>query len=279
MAFNFLKKVFKKYSKMDESFICELEESLIEADVGMVTTDEIIDIIKNKRVDDGENLKGIIKNIIGDYLLEGSIVKSDGLKVILFFGINGVGKTTSVAKMANFLKNMRYKVRMVAGDTFRAAGVEQLKIWGERLKIPVVSQPTGSDPASVVYDGISSAIANNDDYLLVDTAGRMHTREDLMRQLDKIFKVIEKRIDRNNIENIALVDATTGQNGFNQLTMFKKSLPVTGIFLAKFDSTFKAGIIIRICNELKIPIKFIGTGEKIDDISVFSKDDFLEKLI
>ncbi len=279
MAFNFLKKVFKKYSKMDESFICELEESLIEADVGMVTTDEIIDIIKNKRVEDGENLKGIIKNIIGDYLLEGSIVKSDGLKVILFFGINGVGKTTSVAKMANFLKNMRYKVRMVAGDTFRAAGVEQLKIWGERLKIPVVSQPTGSDPASVVYDGISSAIANNDDYLLVDTAGRMHTREDLMRQLDKIFKVIEKRIDRNNIENIALVDATTGQNGFNQLTMFKKSLPVTGIFLAKFDSTFKAGIIIRICNELKIPIKFIGTGEKIDDISVFSKDDFLEKLI
>ncbi len=278
MPLGFLKKIFTRYSKISSEFIEELEETLIEADVGMQVTEQIIDEIKRKKVASLEEAREIIKTIISDIIIEGEIIKGEGLKVIIFCGVNGVGKTTSIAKLANYLRNHGYKIKLAAGDTFRAAGIEQLEVWAERLKLPVIKQQQGADPGAVVYDAISSALSDNDDYLIVDTAGRMHTREDLMREMEKIYKVAQKRIPQQNIENLVVIDATTGQNGFNQVSMFNQYLNITGIFLAKFDSSFKAGIILRISKELRIPIKFIGTGEKLEDISEFNKTIFIEKL-
>jgi len=278
MPLGFLKKIFTRYSKISSEFIEKLEETLIEADVGMQVTEQIIDEIKRKKVASLEEAREIIKAIISDIIIEGEIIKREGLKVIIFCGVNGVGKTTSIAKLANYLRNHGYKIKLAAGDTFRAAGIEQLEVWAERLKLPVIKQQQGADPGAVVYDAISSALSDNDDYLIVDTAGRMHTREDLMREMEKIYKVAQKRIPQQNIENLVVIDATTGQNGFNQVSMFNQYLNITGIFLAKFDSSFKAGIILRISKELRIPIKFIGTGEKLEDISEFNKTIFIEKL-
>ncbi len=279
MGLDFLKKIFNRYNKINKEFIDEIEQTLIEADVGVITTEEIIHRLQDEKITSIEDAKEVIKQIIAESILEGKLANNNGLNVIIFCGVNGVGKTTSIAKLGYYLKKQGLKIKIAAGDTFRAAGIEQIQVWSERLKIPTIKQTQGSDPGAVVFDAISSALAEGDNYLLVDTAGRMHTREDLMREMQKIYKVVQKRIPETNIENLVVLDATTGQNGFNQASMFKQYLPITGIFLAKYDSSFKAGIIIRVSKELGIPIKFLGTGENVEDIAEFKKLKFIEKLI
>ena len=279
MAFDFIKKLFTKYSKIEPQIFEELEEKMIEADMGFKITEEILKNLKSKKFNNIEDLKLELKKILFEYLLEGEIIKNEGLNLIIFCGVNGVGKTTSIAKLANYLKNKNFKVKLVAGDTFRAAGIEQLEVWSERLKISLIKSKLGSDPAALLYDAINSAQNERIDYLIVDTAGRMHTRNDLMREMLKIYNVSLKKLNNKNIENLLVLDATTGQNAFNQSLMFKNYLPITGIFLTKFDSSFKAGILFRICKELSIPIKFIGTGEKVEDMKEFKKNEFIKKLL
>jgi len=279
MAFDFIKKLFTKYSKIEPQIFEELEEKMIEADMGFKITEEILKNLKSKKFNNMEDLKLELKKILFEYLLEGEIIKNEGLNLIIFCGVNGVGKTTSIAKLANYLKNKNFKIKLVAGDTFRAAGIEQLEVWSERLKISLIKSKLGSDPAALLYDAINSAQNEKIDYLIVDTAGRMHTRNDLMREMLKIYNVSLKKLNNKNIENLLVLDATTGQNTFNQSLMFKNYLPITGIFLTKLDSSFKAGILFRICKELSIPIKFIGTGEKVEDMKEFKKNEFIKNLL
>lgn len=279
MALDFIKKIFNRYPKIEQKFFDELEENLIESDAGLEFTEKIIKTLKESKIEDKEKLRVLLKDILFNLLIEGELKKNDGLNVIIFCGVNGVGKTTSIAKLANYLKNKDLKVKLVAADTFRAAGIEQLEVWSQRIKVPIIKSTLGQDPAALVYDAITSAEIDKTDYLIIDTAGRMHTRDDLMRQMEKIYKVASKRIPVDNIEILLVLDATSGQNAFNQVKIFKQYLPVSGIFLAKFDTSFKAAILFRICSETGIPIKFIGKGEKIDDIEEFKKEKFLQKII
>ncbi|MBN1899443.1 MAG: signal recognition particle-docking protein FtsY [Spirochaetes bacterium] len=278
MPLGFLKKVIRKFNKMDRLFLEEMEQTLIQADVGLITTEEILEKIQRKNPKSRDETKELISEIMAGIIQEGELCQKNGLGVILFCGVNGVGKTTSLAKIAHYLKKKGKKCKLVAADTYRAAGIEQLEVWAEKLKIPVIKQFQGSDPGAVVFDAINSGLSDRDDYLLVDTAGRMHTREDLMREIVKVYNVVLKKIPEDHIEVLVVLDATTGQNGFNQAVEFKKYLPVQGAFLAKYDSSFKAGIIIRISKELNIPIKFVGTGEKIEDMDTFRKKDYITNI-
>lgn len=279
----FLSKLFFRKKVLDDEFIEELEERLVESDVGITTTERIIEILelllKKEKFVDIETVKKKIREILYNIILEEDIINNNGLNIILFTGVNGVGKTTSIAKLANFLKNKNFKVKIAAADTFRTAAIEQLAFWTEKIKIPLIKHNYGSDSGSVVYDAISSCLANNFNYLLVDTAGRMHTSNDLMRELQKIYRIASKRVNPENIENILTIDATGGQNSFVQAKTFNQYLPVTGIFLSKYDSSSRGGIVIRIASELKIPVKFLGTGEKIDNIEVFNKQKFIHEII
>ncbi len=280
---NILNKVFEKNKKFNENFFEDLEEKLVSADVGISSTEKIITDLRN-RIKENKytslaEVEKELKTILNNYILEGNLINNEGLKVILFTGINGVGKTTSLAKLANYLKKKGYKIKIGAADTFRAAAIEQLSIWAEKIKVPIIKHQLGSDSGAVVFDTLSSAISDNTDYAIIDTAGRMHTSSDLMRELQKIKKVALKKVDEKNIENIIVVDSTAGQNSFFQVETFDKYIPVTGVFLSKYDSSSKGGIIIRISNELKKPIKFLGYGEKIEDIKPFSKSEFINELI
>ncbi len=261
-------------TKADEDFYEEFEEILIQADVGVNTTMMILDYLKKS----GKDIKNVLIEYLNELITDGRLIDTPGLKVILFTGINGVGKTTSLVKVANYLKQNSFKVKMVAGDTFRAAAADQLDIWADRIKIPLIKALPDSDSGAIVYDGISSALNDRTDYLIIDTAGRMHTKEDLMLELQKIKTICLKRVQEINIENILVVDSTTGQNGFVQAEVFNNYIPITGVFLSKYDSIFKGGIVIRISSELKIPIKFIGTGESLSDFDLFNKNDFIASL-
>ena len=281
---NGLARIFLGKKKIDDDLLEELEEVLISADIGPVATMEIIEQVRDEAsrgvLKDIEKLSEAIKNKIIEML---SSVKTDTEIeakpfVILVVGVNGVGKTTSIAKLSNLYKNNGKNVMLAAGDTFRAAATEQLSIWAERLNIPIVKQPDGSDPAAVIHDSATSAKSKNIDILIADTAGRLHTKTNLMQELIKIEKVVSKEIENAPHEKLLVLDATGGQNALSQAKAFKDAIGITGLILTKLDGTAKGGVVIRIVNELKIPVKYIGFGEAIDDLRPFDPVSFTEAL-
>ncbi len=282
---NKVNSVFSNFRKVDEELLEELEEILIMSDIGVETSTEIIsklrDRIKLEKISDEEGVKTALKEemqAILNKVPNGLELKTTPV-VILVVGVNGVGKTTSIGKIANNLKKQGKKVVVAAADTFRAAAVEQLEIWANRAGVDIVKRQEGSDPASVVYDAIKITKEKNADVLICDTAGRLHTKKYLMDELLKIGKVIEKELPNAAKETLMVIDSTTGQNAIVQVKAFKEVVPITGLILTKLDGTAKGGVVIGIVNENSIPVKFVGVGEKIDDMEVFNSKDFVDAII
>lgn len=277
--------VFSNFRKVDEDFLEELEEILIMSDVGMDTSIKIIDNLrdrlKKEKIQDEEDVKRALREEMQKILDVTDIGLHLNTKpsVILVVGVNGVGKTTSIGKIANRLAKDGKKVVIAAADTFRAAAVEQLEIWAKRSNSEIVKKQEGVDPASVVYDAIKLAKTNNADVLIVDTAGRLHNKKYLMDELNKIQKVINKEMPDADKEVLLVIDGTTGQNAISQVKAFKKEADITGLVLTKLDGTAKGGAVIGIVEENKIPVKFIGIGEQIDDMEVFNAEDFVKAII
>ena len=277
--------VFSSFRRVDEELLEELEEILIMSDIGVDTSVEIIsrlrDKIKKENIQDEEMVKKALKEIMIEILNIGEVTLNlkTNPSVILVVGVNGVGKTTSIGKIANKLKQDGKKVVVAAADTFRAAAVEQLQIWANRAEVDIVKKEEGSDPASVVYDAIQIAKQSNADVLICDTAGRLHNKEYLMDELSKINKVIEKELPDAAKETLLVIDGTTGQNAISQVKAFSQTVNLTGLVLTKLDGTAKGGVVIGIVEQNKIPVKFIGVGEKIDDMEVFSPQEFLDAII
>ena len=271
--------LFKKFVKVDEDLFDELEELLISADIGAYTTEEILDelrdTVKDKRIKEPEEVKrelfDILRRMIGEHE---PLNLSTKPSVILVIGVNGVGKTTSIGKISAELKRQGKKVVVAAADTFRAAAAEQLNVWTERAGVDIIKQAAGADPASVVYDAISAVKSRNADVLIVDTAGRLHNKKNLMDELAKIDRVIARELPNSAKETLLVLDATTGQNAVFQAKEFKEASKITGLVLTKLDGTAKGGIIISIKKELGIPVKFIGVGEQIDDMKPFDSKEF-----
>ena len=277
--------VFSNFRKVDEDFLEELEEVLIMSDIGVNTSSEIIDElrtkIKREKIEDEEDVKKALKEIMKDFLDVGdtSLDLSNKPAVILFIGVNGAGKTTSIGKIANKLVSEGKKVVVAAADTFRAAAVEQLEVWCERSKSIIVKKEEGADPASVVFEAIQKAKEINADVLICDTAGRLHNKKNLMDELSKINKIINRELPDSSKEILLVLDSETGQNAIAQVKAFKETADITGIVLTKLDGTAKGGAVIGIANENKIPVKFIGVGEKIDDMEEFNSEDFLNAIL
>lgn len=277
--------VFKNFRKVDEDFLDELEEVLIMSDIGMDTSIKIIsslrERIKKEKIQDEEDVKQALREEIQKILDVTDIELHLNTKpsVILVVGVNGVGKTTSIGKMANRLAKDGKKVVVAAADTFRAAAVEQLEIWAKRAGADIVKRDEGVDPASVVYDAIKRTKENGADVLIVDTAGRLHNKKYLMDELNKIQKVINKEMPDADKEVLLVIDGTTGQNAISQVKAFKQETDITGIVLTKLDGTAKGGVVIGIVEENKIPVKFIGVGEQIDDMEIFNSEDFVKAII
>ena len=277
--------VFKNFRKVDEDFLDELEEVLIMSDIGMNTSIKIIsnlrEKIKKEKIQDEEEVKQALREEMQKILDVTDIELHLNTKpsVILVVGVNGVGKTTSIGKMANRLAKNGKKVVVAAADTFRAAAVEQLEIWAKRAGADIVKRDEGVDPASVVYDAIKMTKENGADVLIVDTAGRLHNKKYLMDELNKIQKVINKEMPDADKEVLLVIDGTTGQNAISQVKAFKQETDITGIVLTKLDGTAKGGVVIGIVEENKIPIKFIGVGEQIDDMEIFNSEDFVKAII
>ncbi len=281
-----LGRIFAFARNLDDSVVEELEELMISADMGVQATAEIISDIrrahKEGKIKDTANLKDYLKaelkRVLGDGQ-NGIRMADQPPTVILVAGVNGSGKTTSIAKIANYFHDDGKKVLLAASDTFRAAAVEQLDIWRQRIGVDIVKHQTGADPAAVTYDALEAAIARNTDVLIVDTAGRLHTKKNLMTELEKIRRVIQKLRPDAPHEVLLVLDATTGQNAIQQALLFKEAIDVTGIFLTKLDGTAKGGIVIAIKKQTDIPVKFIGVGEQPRDIEPFDPDKFVEALI
>ena len=277
--------VFKNFRKVDEDFLDELEEVLIMSDIGMDTSIKIIsslrEKIKKEKIQDEEDVKQALREEMQKILDVTDIGLHLNTKpsVILVVGVNGVGKTTSIGKMANRLAKDGKKVVVAAADTFRAAAVEQLEIWAKRAGADIVKRDEGVDPASVVYDAIKKSKENGADVLIVDTAGRLHNKKYLMDELNKIQKVINKEMPDADKEVLLVIDGTTGQNAISQVKAFKQETDITGIVLTKLDGTAKGGVVIGIVEENKIPVKFIGVGEQIDDMEIFNSEDFVKAII
>ena len=273
--------IINSFTKIDEEFFEELEEILVMSDIGVATSTEICDRMRAKIKETGEtdpnNIKSAMKEIIADMLGEDEGLKLDTKpSVILVIGVNGVGKTTSIGKIAAQLKAKGKNVVLGAADTFRAAAIDQLGIWADRAGVQMVRSVEGTDPASVVFDTIASAKAHNADVIICDTAGRLHNKKNLMDELAKINRVVKRELPDASVETLLVLDATTGQNAVNQAREFKNVTDITGIVLTKLDGTAKGGIIIPIRNELNIPVKFIGVGEGIDDLQPFSATEFAD---
>ncbi len=275
--------LFKKFVKVDEELFDELEELLISADIGVNTTEEILDslrdTVKEQRIKEPEEVKAelfkILKEMIGEHE---PLNLSTKPSVILVIGVNGVGKTTSIGKISAELKSQGKKVVVAAADTFRAAAAEQLTVWCERAGVDIIKQGAGADPASVVFDAISAVKSRNADVLIIDTAGRLHNKKNLMDELAKIDRVINRELPDAAKETLLVLDATTGQNAVYQAKEFKEASKITGLVLTKLDGTAKGGIVISIRRELGIPVKFIGVGEKIDDMKPFDSTEFAKAL-
>lgn len=275
--------VINSFTKIDEEFFEELEEILISCDIGAETSEFLCGELRKKVKETGitspKDIKLALKKIIEEMIDgESSLDLKTTPSIILVLGVNGVGKTTTIGKLAKTFKNQGKKVLLAAADTFRAAAVEQLEIWARRADCSIVKQPEGSDPAAVVFDAISSAKAKGVDIIICDTAGRLHNKKNLMGELEKINRIIDRELADASKEILLVLDATTGQNGLNQAEEFCKILPITGIVLTKLDGTAKGGIALSIKNKLGIPIKFIGIGEGEDDLREFSAKDFADAL-
>ena len=281
--FSPIEQMLKAFTKVDEELLEELEEMLICADVGAGATDEIIeklrDDIKEERIKDADEVRAFLKNTLKEMIGEGGpLVLDTKPSVILVIGVNGAGKTTSIGKISNKLRRDGKKVVVAAADTFRAAAIDQLAVWCERSGVDLVKQSEGSDPAAVVFDAINYAKNKNADVLIVDTAGRLHNKKNLMNELEKINSVISRELPDASRENLLVLDATTGQNAILQAKEFKNAADITGLVLNKLDGTAKGGIVLSIKRELGIPVKFIGVGEKIDDMQPFSAEEFISAL-
>ena len=272
--------VIKVFSKIDEALFEELEEVLIMCDVGFETSSNIIERLRQKareeRITDGERLKQALQEIIADIMKsdDEELVLTTTPVVILVIGVNGVGKTTTIAKLASYYKSQGKGVILAAADTFRAAAIDQLDVWAERVGVDIIKQKDGSDPASVVYDAISATKSRKKDVLICDTAGRLHNKKNLMDELAKINKIIDRELPNSQKEALLVLDATTGQNALSQAKNFGESADITGIVLTKLDGTAKGGIVIAIKAEQDIPVRFIGIGEKIDDLEPFNSKEF-----
>ncbi len=280
-----LNNIFKNFRKVDEDFLDELEEILIMSDLGIDTSTKIISNlrqrIKKEKIQDEEEVKQVLREEMKKIL----DVEDIGLhlntkpSVILVVGVNGVGKTTSIGKIANRLVKDGKKIVVAAADTFRAAAVEQLEVWANRAGADIVKREEGVDPASVVYDAIKVTKEKGADVLIVDTAGRLHNKKYLMDELNKIQKVINKEMDEADKEVLLVIDGTTGQNAISQVKAFKEEADITGLVLTKLDGTAKGGVVIGIVEENKIPVKFIGIGEQIDDMEIFNSEEFVKAII
>ncbi len=281
--FGRLHSIAKAFTRVDEDMLEELEELLIEADIGVETTeyiiDELRDRIKDGRLKEPDQIMSSLKEIISEMIGEGEPLMLDTKpSVILVIGVNGAGKTTCIGKVSNKLRREGKRVVVAAADTFRAAAIDQLRVWCERAGVDMVNQSEGSEPAAVVYDAINYAKNKQADVLIIDTAGRLQNKKNLMNELSKIDRVIDRELPNACRENLLVLDATTGQNAVSQAKEFKNSAKLTGLVLNKLDGTAKGGIIISIKRELGIPVKFIGVGEKIDDMESFSSEEFIDAL-
>lgn len=274
-----------KGRQLDDAFLDELEELLYNSDLGPLGTkivDELKVSYKKKEIKETEEVPAFLRVKLLEMMAgcEGEITRAaTGPTVILIVGVNGAGKTTSIAKLANHLKQQGTSVLLGAGDTFRAAAVEQLTLWSERLGIDIVKQDTGADPAAVAFDATAAAIARKVDYLILDTAGRLHTQKNLMTELEKIVRVVKKQLPDAPHETLLVLDGTTGQNAIRQASEFQKSAPVTGLILAKMDGTAKGGALFGIREVLPVPVKFLGVGEAIDDLEKFVVQDYVDAIL
>lgn len=279
-----LDQILVSFGVVNEDLFDELEEMLITSDIGVETSISIISGLKKKvrenKVTDPQQVKGLLKEQLEEILGK----QNRGLHidpspaVITVIGVNGVGKTTSIGKIASMLKMEGKKVLLAAGDTFRAAAIDQLQIWSDRVGVDIIKQAEGSDPAAVIYDAIQAAKARKADVLICDTAGRLHTKKNLMEELKKVSRIIDREMPGARRENLLVLDATTGQNAVSQAKTFSECAEVSGIILTKLDGTAKGGIVIAICSELNIPVKLIGVGEKIEDLQQFNSKEFVDAL-
>jgi fused signal recognition particle receptor len=284
-VFGNLKELLSGHGKVNHELFGELEEIFIMADIGVDTVVDFVEELRNddrvKGLENPEELSPIIVDKMFELYIKGEIVNSnlienkEGLSVYLFVGVNGVGKTTSIAKVADKLKKEGKSVLLAAGDTFRAGAIEQLQIWGDRIGCDVIAKQSGSDPSSVMFDAIKHAKDNNYDVLLCDTAGRLQNKVNLMKELEKVKKVIEREVQGAPHDTLLVVDATTGQNGMEQAKVFTESTNVTGVVLTKLDGTAKGGIVLAIRDKLNIPIKFVGLGEKVEDLEHFDIEQYI----
>lgn len=280
---NIGKKIFAAFSgrALDDDFYEELEEAMLTADMGVTATEQILDEFKDEvyreKITDTEKAKNLLKRIMVDSISY-DIPDYDYPLVILLAGVNGVGKTTAIGKLANYFKSIGKRVVVAAADTFRAAASDQLEVWADRANVRIIKHKEGSDPASVVFDAISSAKARGDDVILVDTAGRLHNKKNLMDELKKIHKVIIRELPNADYRSYIVLDATTGQNALSQVEIFSEAIDIDGIILTKLDGTAKGGVVMAISAEQEIPVVFVGVGEKIDDLLPFNPEEFVDAI-
>lgn len=280
---NIGKKIFAAFSgrALDDDFYEELEEAMLTADMGVTATEQILDEFKDEvyreKITDTEKAKNLLKRIMVDSISY-DIPDYDYPLVILLAGVNGVGKTTAIGKLANYFKSIGNSVVVAAADTFRAAASDQLEVWADRANVRIIKHKEGSDPASVVFDAISSAKARGDDVILVDTAGRLHNKKNLMDELKKIHKVIIRELPNADYRSYIVLDATTGQNALSQVEIFSEAIDIDGIILTKLDGTAKGGVVMAISAEQEIPVVFVGVGEKIDDLLPFDPEEFVDAI-
>ncbi|MYB76790.1 MAG: signal recognition particle-docking protein FtsY [Chloroflexi bacterium] len=284
-AFSALRDLFRPGVRLDEDFWEELEATLIMADVGPYLAVELIESarerIANSNLDSAADAHDLIEELLVAQLGADSaeMLSVQPLTVILMVGVNGAGKTTMTAKLAQWLKEQGHMCLLAAADTFRAAAIDQLRVWAERIDVPIIAQQPGSDPGAVVFDAIDSALARNATHLIVDTAGRLHTKANLMDELRKVQRIAANRVGAAAIETLLVIDAITGQNALNQAKVFRDSIPVTGVVLTKLDSTARGGSVFSIARELQLPIKLVGTGEQLNDMDAFDGQRFVRALL
>ncbi len=274
-----MRQLFLK-NKLGDAFYDELEEILISSDVGVETAEDVVEQVKEEaignKVKDEQYVTDLLKDILEDTLNEAPVPKIQYPCVIMLVGVNGAGKTTTVGKIANYFVSQKKSVTVAAADTFRAAAIDQLNVWADRAKVRIVKHEEGSDPSAVVFDAVSSAKARGTDVLLIDTAGRLHVKENLMKELSKMDRVVLREFPEATFYKFLVLDATTGQNAASQARLFNEAVDLDGIVLTKLDGTAKGGFVFSLCGELKIPVVFAGVGEKIDDLVPFDAEEFVE---
>ena len=277
-----LSALFSK-DKIGSEFYDELEEILIGADISVTTAEEIVDELKaeakKEKLKDKEFVTNLLKDILEEKLTEAEELDIKYPAIIMLVGVNGVGKTTTVGKLANYFLSQKKSVVVAAADTFRAAAADQLTVWADRAKVRIVKHEEGSDPSAVVFDALSSAKAKGTDVVIIDTAGRLHVKANLMEELKKMSRTVQRECPNYNFYKLLILDATTGGNAVNQAEVFDESVELDGIVLTKLDSSAKGGFVVSLCNELAIPVAFVGTGEKLEDLEKFSAEDFVDALI